>query len=164
MPDSVELGVRPDLEDHHQRSTHLPRVPHRASRPGHGILQRREFGPVAAIHLRARRSGAAQRPSTACRQVHYCRERQKASKGIVTQPGIGQFFAQRHPRYLIRLVNKHEEFYALLALWIERHYLTKYSSWVSLRFECWSLTFVRCFICGELLWPDKTTDTTRQSD
>ncbi|KZT54524.1 hypothetical protein CALCODRAFT_551238 [Calocera cornea HHB12733] len=33
------------------------------------------------------------------------------------------FFAQRHPRYLLRIVNRHEEFYALLMLVIERHYL-----------------------------------------
>jgi hypothetical protein len=34
-----------------------------------------------------------------------------------------QVFAQRYPRYLLRLVNKHEEFYALLMLIVERHYL-----------------------------------------
>ncbi|EJT97716.1 hypothetical protein DACRYDRAFT_119374 [Dacryopinax primogenitus] len=33
------------------------------------------------------------------------------------------FFAQRYPRYLLRIVNRHEEFYALLMLVIERHYL-----------------------------------------
>ncbi|KZV72091.1 hypothetical protein PENSPDRAFT_650017 [Peniophora sp. CONT] len=37
-------------------------------------------------------------------------------------------FAQRHPRYLIRLVNRHEEFYALLMLLVERYYLVKHNS------------------------------------
>ncbi|KAH9062010.1 cyclin-dependent protein kinase inhibitor [Lactarius vividus] len=37
-------------------------------------------------------------------------------------------FAQRHPRYLLRIVNKHEEFYALIMLYVERHYLRKYNA------------------------------------
>ncbi|THH02397.1 hypothetical protein EW026_g447 [Hermanssonia centrifuga] len=32
-------------------------------------------------------------------------------------------FAQRYPRYLIRIVNRHEEFYAALMFFVERHYL-----------------------------------------
>ncbi|KAF8529169.1 cyclin-dependent protein kinase inhibitor [Hysterangium stoloniferum] len=32
-------------------------------------------------------------------------------------------FAQRHPRYLLRIVNRHEEFYALIMFFVERHYL-----------------------------------------
>ncbi|KAI0082598.1 hypothetical protein K474DRAFT_1585646 [Panus rudis PR-1116 ss-1] len=32
-------------------------------------------------------------------------------------------FAQRYPRYLLRIVNKHEEFYALLMFFVEKHYL-----------------------------------------
>ncbi|KAF9816325.1 hypothetical protein IEO21_04190 [Rhodonia placenta] len=32
-------------------------------------------------------------------------------------------FAQRYPRYLLRIVNRHEEFYALLMLLVERHHL-----------------------------------------
>ncbi|KAI0832509.1 cyclin-dependent protein kinase inhibitor [Trametes gibbosa] len=32
-------------------------------------------------------------------------------------------FAQSYPRYLLRIVNRHEEFYALLMLFVERHYL-----------------------------------------
>ncbi|CAL1701371.1 unnamed protein product [Somion occarium] len=32
-------------------------------------------------------------------------------------------FAQRYPRYILRLVNRHEEFYALLMFFVERHYL-----------------------------------------
>ena len=34
-----------------------------------------------------------------------------------------QVFAQSYPRYLLRIVNRHEEFYALLMLFVERHYL-----------------------------------------
>jgi peroxin-12 len=40
---------------------------------------------------------------------------------------ILQVFAQRYPRYLLRIVNRHEEFYALIMLYVERHYLHKYS-------------------------------------
>ncbi|KAF8591566.1 hypothetical protein K439DRAFT_1326978 [Ramaria rubella] len=32
-------------------------------------------------------------------------------------------FAQRHPRYLLRIVNRHEEFYATAMFFVERHYL-----------------------------------------
>ncbi|KAM0792084.1 hypothetical protein ACM66B_004788 [Microbotryomycetes sp. NB124-2] len=32
-------------------------------------------------------------------------------------------FAQRHPRYLLRIVNRHDEFFALVMFAIERHYL-----------------------------------------
>ncbi|KAJ3556938.1 hypothetical protein NM688_g1748 [Phlebia brevispora] len=32
-------------------------------------------------------------------------------------------FAQSYPRYLLRLVNRHEEFYAVLMFFVERHYL-----------------------------------------
>ena len=39
-----------------------------------------------------------------------------------------QVFAQRYPRYLLRLVNKHEEFYATLMFFVERHYLRKYGA------------------------------------
>ena len=41
---------------------------------------------------------------------------------------IGQVFAQQYPRYLLRIVNKHEEFYALLMLFVERHYLKTYGN------------------------------------
>jgi len=37
-------------------------------------------------------------------------------------------FAQRYPRYLLRIVNRHEEFYALLMLFVERHYLRTQSA------------------------------------
>jgi hypothetical protein len=41
--------------------------------------------------------------------------------------GSPQVFAQRHPRYLLRIVNRHEEFYALIMIYVERYYLRKYS-------------------------------------
>jgi hypothetical protein len=44
--------------------------------------------------------------------------------------GLGfspQVFAQRYPRYLLRIVNRHEEFYSLIMLYVERHYLRKHS-------------------------------------
>ncbi|KAH7916817.1 cyclin-dependent protein kinase inhibitor [Hygrophoropsis aurantiaca] len=37
-------------------------------------------------------------------------------------------FAQRYPRYLIRIVNRHEEFYAFLMLFVERYYLRKHNA------------------------------------
>jgi len=37
-------------------------------------------------------------------------------------------FAQRYPRYILRVVNKHEEFYAFLMFFVERHYLRKYGA------------------------------------
>lgn len=36
---------------------------------------------------------------------------------------LAQVLAQRNPRYLLRVVNRHEEFYALLMLYVEQHYL-----------------------------------------
>ncbi|GAA5912762.1 hypothetical protein JCM5296_006561 [Sporobolomyces johnsonii] len=37
-------------------------------------------------------------------------------------------FAQRNPRHLLRLVNSHDELFALCMLFIERHYLVHYSA------------------------------------
>lgn len=37
-------------------------------------------------------------------------------------------FAQRYPRYLLRIVNRHEEFYAFVMLFVERHYLRKHGA------------------------------------
>ncbi|TDL29760.1 hypothetical protein BD410DRAFT_780247 [Rickenella mellea] len=37
-------------------------------------------------------------------------------------------FAQRYPRYLLRIVNRHEEFYGFLMFFIERHYLRKHGA------------------------------------
>lgn len=34
-----------------------------------------------------------------------------------------QVFAQRNPRYLLRIVNRHDEFFAIVMLFVERHYL-----------------------------------------
>ncbi|KAG2217287.1 hypothetical protein INT45_005389 [Circinella minor] len=37
-------------------------------------------------------------------------------------------YAQRYPRLLIRLVNNHEEFYAILMFFVERHYLKEWGA------------------------------------
>ncbi|KAJ7122752.1 cyclin-dependent protein kinase inhibitor [Mycena epipterygia] len=37
-------------------------------------------------------------------------------------------FAQRYPRHLLRIVNSHEEFYAAIMLFVERHYLRKHNA------------------------------------
>ncbi|KAK0490676.1 cyclin-dependent protein kinase inhibitor [Armillaria novae-zelandiae] len=37
-------------------------------------------------------------------------------------------FAQRYPRYLLRVVNRHEEFYAVLMFVVERHYLKNHGA------------------------------------
>ncbi|KAJ6516210.1 cyclin-dependent protein kinase inhibitor [Mycena sanguinolenta] len=37
-------------------------------------------------------------------------------------------FAQQYPRYLLRIVNRHEEFYAAIMLLVERHYLRKHNA------------------------------------
>ncbi|EJD01250.1 cyclin-dependent protein kinase inhibitor [Fomitiporia mediterranea MF3/22] len=37
-------------------------------------------------------------------------------------------FAQRYPRYLLRIVNRHEEFYALLMFFVEKHYLRTHAA------------------------------------
>jgi len=37
-------------------------------------------------------------------------------------------FAQRYPRHLLRIVNRHEEFYAAIMLFVERHYLRKHNA------------------------------------
>ncbi|RKP38952.1 Pex12 amino terminal region-domain-containing protein [Dimargaris cristalligena] len=37
-------------------------------------------------------------------------------------------YAQRYPRYLLRLVNRQDELYALLMLLVDRHYLRRYGS------------------------------------
>ncbi|KAI6004128.1 cyclin-dependent protein kinase inhibitor [Pisolithus albus] len=43
-------------------------------------------------------------------------------------------FAQRYPRYLIRVVNRHEEFYAVIIFFVERYYLLKYNASFAERF------------------------------
>jgi len=51
--------------------------------------------------------------------------------GNLLQPALKyvlSVFAQRYPRYLLRIVNRHEEFYALIMLYVERHYLRKHNS------------------------------------
>jgi hypothetical protein len=44
-----------------------------------------------------------------------------------------QYFTHRYPRYLLRILNNHEEFYALLSLVLERHHLKKHSQFAFLR-------------------------------
>lgn len=67
---------------------------------------------------------------------------------------VVQIFAQSYPRYLIKIVNRHEEIYALLMIVVERYYLRKYSKF------CTSgpnfsphAGIPRCVIFRELLWP-----------
>ncbi|KAK7470965.1 ubiquitin-protein ligase peroxin 12 [Stygiomarasmius scandens] len=38
------------------------------------------------------------------------------------------FFAQRYPRYLLRIVNRHEEFYAIIMLIVENYYLRRHGA------------------------------------
>jgi len=69
---------------------------------------------------------------------------------------ILQVFAQRYPRYLIKIINRHEEFYASLMVVVERYYLRKYSkSCQRLNLPSFSsyAEVPRCVICRELLWP-----------
>jgi len=47
----------------------------------------------------------------------------KWSTRLLTRAPYWQIFAQRNPRYLLRIVNRHEEFYALIMLYVEQHYL-----------------------------------------
>ena len=42
-------------------------------------------------------------------------------------------FAQRYPRYLLRIVNKHEEFYATIMFLVESHYLRKHGISVAIQ-------------------------------
>jgi hypothetical protein len=46
---------------------------------------------------------------------------------------ILQFFAQRYPRYLLRLVNRHEEVYALFMLLVEGYHLRRLGSYTACR-------------------------------
>lgn len=57
--------------------------------------------------------------------------------------------AQRNPRYLLRIVNRFDEVYALIMLAINRHYLRTWSTLCQARRR--SLTS-RCILHRELLW------------
>ncbi|ORX37527.1 Pex12 amino terminal region-domain-containing protein [Kockovaella imperatae] len=48
---------------------------------------------------------------------------------------ILSYFAQRYPRYLLRILNHHEEFFACVMLLIERHHLKKHNASVSEHFH-----------------------------
>ncbi|SDA01744.1 BZ3501_MvSof-1269-A2-R1_Chr8-2g09830 [Microbotryum saponariae] len=45
-------------------------------------------------------------------------------------------FAQRNPRYLLRIVNRHDEFFAVVMFFVERHYL-----------KAWGASFAENFYC-----------------
>jgi hypothetical protein len=63
-----------------------------------------------------------------------------------------QVFAQRHPRYLLRLYNSHDECFSLLMLAIEHHYLTTWGASPFIRER--PLIFAgRRQLCGKLLQP-----------
>jgi hypothetical protein len=59
-----------------------------------------------------------------------------------------QVFAQRYPRYLLRIVNHHEEFYAIIMLFVERHYLRKHGASRRVQMTVLSSIWrcIRCFI------------------
>lgn len=72
---------------------------------------------------------------------------------------VAQVFAQRYPRYLLRVVNRHEEFYALLMFFVERHYLRKHGSfYVSMRVDATQYALCRCLLFRELLWAQKAAE------
>ncbi|KAK8849838.1 hypothetical protein IAR55_005174 [Kwoniella newhampshirensis] len=47
---------------------------------------------------------------------------------------ILSYFAQRYPRYLLRVLNRHEEFFAALLLLLERHHLKRHNASISEHF------------------------------
>lgn len=108
-----------------------------ATPPGDGVPQGRRRS-VPAVHLRARGPGPAQRSPPARPQI--CPRSQSplppTTPTLPPELTPPQFFAQRNPRYLLRVVNKHEEFYALIMLFVERHYLRKHSANRPTRTQC----------------------------
>lgn len=109
-----------------------------------GVPSRHRRRPSQALSLRAHRTGAAQRPPPTSTQVCL------GSKHIVTHLAIHlipviQVFAQRYPRYLIKIVNRHEEFYATIIFFVERHYLRKHSKSSGLALEYSSSTLDASF-------------------
>ena len=90
-----------------------------------GVHQRCGRRPVEAIAVRACRARAAQRLAAACAEICALGKQLIASDGslAVLMHAARQVFAQSYPRYLLRVVNRHEEFYALLMFLVERHYL-----------------------------------------
>ncbi|WRT69841.1 uncharacterized protein IL334_006832 [Kwoniella shivajii] len=53
---------------------------------------------------------------------------------------ILSYFAQRYPRYLLRILNHHEEFFAFLLWILERHHLKKHNASISEHFYGLRLT------------------------
>ena len=75
-----------------------------------------------------------------------------------TEAESAQVFAQSYPRYLLRIVNKHEEFYALLMFFVERHYLRthgKHDAFSYLNSRDPMTCAYRRVVCGELLWTEE---------
>lgn len=66
--------------------------------------------------------------------VRYVLSVRSPSPSPSQQLTVSQVFAQRNPRYLLRIVNRHDEFFALVMFFVERHYLTAWgpSSFLSL--------------------------------
>jgi peroxin-12 len=59
------------------------------------------------------------------------------SEGIHRIRLTRQYFTHRYPRYLLRVLNNHEEFFACLLLLLERHHLKRHSECdMSRRFCC----------------------------
>ena len=64
----------------------------------------------------------------------------------------------------VRIVNRHEEFYALLMFFVERHYLRAHGkSFHVVHLVTSLLGFTRRVVFGELLWAEKTKSSTVQN-
>jgi hypothetical protein len=46
---------------------------------------------------------------------------------------IHQYFAQRYPQHLIKILHRHNEVYAILLLLLEQYHLKKHSQWTNLK-------------------------------
>ena len=94
----------------------------------HGLPPRYWRRPSQTLPLRAHRTGTAQRPSPTSTQVCLgSKYHSVITHSVIHLDFTFQVFAQRYPRYLIRIVNRHEEFYAMIMFFVERHYLRKHS-------------------------------------
>ncbi|KAK4052963.1 ubiquitin-protein ligase peroxin 12 [Microbotryomycetes sp. JL221] len=62
------------------------------------------------------------------RPLHHFTLVQHSEKHDKVDNHITQVFAQRHPRYLLRIVNRHDEFFALIMFFVERHYLNAWGA------------------------------------
>ncbi|CAG8536999.1 523_t:CDS:2 [Paraglomus brasilianum] len=64
-------------------------------------------------------------------------------------------YAQRYPRYLLRIVNAHEEFYALIMFFVERHYLKEWGGSFAENF--YGLKRIRSLRKGKVLLEEETS-------